>query len=241
MSVPAFFKRVWGRPNPARWRAKQEVAAVAEHGHQEHACYHCPSPANCDCPCDVCIRRRRMVAGTACAACGSMEGVVDHECERCRAGREEVEAEEEEKPKSWIQQALDAEWAAANFAGPGCPFCDAIIGCGCLARRAEMMEAESKREERERLAAALRGACACTEYGECDRCRAEEDSRCQDCGAYAGQACRDGCGEHEEEDRHSEDDHCSGCYPGCHGCQADFDPRDPWGDGAPEEHREEDW
>jgi hypothetical protein len=29
---------------------------------------------------------------------------------------------------------------------------------------------------------------------------------------------------------------CTGCYPGCFGCQRDFDPADPWGDGAPEEH-----
>lgn len=29
---------------------------------------------------------------------------------------------------------------------------------------------------------------------------------------------------------------CRGCYPGCYGCQADFNPADPWGDGAPEEH-----
>jgi hypothetical protein len=30
---------------------------------------------------------------------------------------------------------------------------------------------------------------------------------------------------------------CDGCYPGCFGCQPDFNPADPWGDGAPEEHR----
>lgn len=45
----------------------------------------------------------------------------------------------------------------------------------------------------------------------------EAERGCEDCG---GDPCR--C--------------CSGCYPGCYGCRDDFNPADPWDDGAPEEH-----
>ncbi len=46
----------------------------------------------------------------------------------------------------------------------------------------------------------------------------------------------------EEEDRGCEGcgkmrcECCDGCYPGCAFCVPDFDPADPYGDGAPEEH-----
>ncbi len=220
------------------------------HGHGEHACYWCPSPASCDCPCETCIRCRHMHAGTACAACGSREGlltqsssrpagtaegVVERECADCRSGREEDEAEEPPRPDSWIQRQLDEEWANANFGGPGCPFCDATISCGCQARRSKMIAAAAREEERERRAAAGRIGCTCSYDGECEFCRA----RCDECGAYPDQPCRPGCGDHGEEDERddrTEYGDCRGCTPGCYGCDPHFDPSDPWGDGAPEEH-----
>ena len=45
---------------------------------------------------------------------------------------------------------------------------------------------------------------------------------CEDCG---GNPCR--C--------------CDGCYPGCSFCDPNFNPADPWGDGAPEEHWVDDY
>jgi hypothetical protein len=56
----------------------------------------------------------------------------------------------------------------------------------------------------------------------------EEDRGCEGCGHMR---CR--C--------------CDGCYPGCAFCRPDFNPADPWDDGAPEEHAgwlpgtEDDW
>lgn len=172
MSAPQFDKRVWGSPNPARWRARRQEEAPASapaeaHGHQEHACYHCPSPSNCDCPCATCIRCRRMRAGTACVACGSYEGLpaereagVVVECARCVAAAEE-----------------DSH-STGSDGGALCPGCDGYLQC------------------------------VCHEPGD-DR---------------------------EEEDRHTELGDCPGCFPGCYGCDPHFDPSDPWGDGAPEEH-----
>lgn len=98
----------------------------------------------------------------------------------------------------------------------------------------------------------------------CDTCRdgcctleereaaLEEEYAANDGGLYMCPGC-DGvieCHCHEDrEDRdydgpdyEEDEDHgtvfgdCPGCYPGCYGCQADFNPADPWGDGAPEEH-----
>lgn len=249
-----FAKNIWGSPNPARWRARREQEAAASvpapvaepepaadvHGHGEHACYWCPKPAGCDCPCDTCIRCRHMHAGTACAACGSMEGVVERECADCRSGREEEEEEPSPspppRPVSWIQRQLDEEWANANFDGPGCPFCDAMFSCDCWARRSEMIAAAAREEERARRG---RAGCTCAvddrEGHGCEYCCA----RCDECGAYPDEPCRSGCGDHGEEDERddrTEYGDCPGCTPGCYGCQADFDPSDPWGDGAPEEH-----
>jgi hypothetical protein len=34
---------------------------------------------------------------------------------------------------------------------------------------------------------------------------------------------------------------CDGCVPGCAYCDPNFNPADPWGDGAPEEHRGFPW
>lgn len=247
MSAPAFDKSIWGRPNPARWRARQDAAAAAAaepppHGHGEHACDHCPKPESCDCACDHCVRSRHVLAGTACATCGSLEGITAGACATCRGDDVDMEEPPQEptKPKSWIQKALDDEWAAANFDGPGCPFCDAMFSCDCWARRAEMIEAEYRREQRERRAAPIEGECTCEEDMWCDHCRAEEANRCDECGAPAGEPCRPGCGdrgeEEEEEDRDSQEGYCPGCSPGCYGCDPYFDPSDPWGDGAPEEH-----
>ena len=147
-----------------------------EHGHTDHTCGSCTAPNICDCPCETCISSRLGLDAPA------------------------------PVPKSWIQRALDDEWAAANFGGPGCPFCDAMFGCGCQARRSEMIEAEYRRQR-------LASGCTCT----------EEDGH-----------------DYEEEDDEDRYGDCSGCNPGCYGCQADFDPSDPWGDGAPEEHRDDD-
>lgn len=172
MSAPTFDKRVWGRPNPARWAACREVEAAsapepapaADHGHQDHACYHCPTPANCDCPCETCIRCRRMAAGTACCACGSTEGLPPRseacaaaECATCRESREEDSHSDD---------------------GACCPGCDGYFAC----------------------------------------------------------RCHDGDEREEESDHGTQYGDCLGCNPGCYGCRADYDPSDPWGDGAPEEH-----
>ena len=58
--------------------------------------------------------------------------------------------------------------------------------------------------------------CYCNEDRE-DARSYESELGCEDCGR---DPCR--C--------------CSGCYPGCAYCTPDFNPADPWGDGAPEEH-----
>lgn len=219
MSAPAFNRRIWGRPNPARWRAVREAEAAAEtaepapHGFGETDCAHCDCADRCDCPCATCIDSRRAAAGLSTSEDESPS----------------PSPSPSPKPVSWIQRALDEQWASANFAGPGCPFCDAMFSCDCWARRAEMIEAEHRREERERRATAARGGSTCSEDGsECDYCL----HQCKDCGAYPDEPCRPGCGdhgpEHEEDDRTEYGD-CSGCYPGCFGCQADFDPSDPWG------------
>ena len=34
MSAPQFNKRVWGRPNPARWRARRDRALAARRHHR---------------------------------------------------------------------------------------------------------------------------------------------------------------------------------------------------------------
>lgn len=69
---------------------------MSDHGHRKIACYWCAKPESCDCPCGTCIRRRHMRAGTACAACGSLEGVVDGQCERCREAYKEQDRCDEE-------------------------------------------------------------------------------------------------------------------------------------------------
>lgn len=181
-------------------------------------CESCERPDSCDCPCGLCIGTRLRVAA----------------------------------PRSWIQTALDSEWESANFAGPGCPFCDALFSCSCWAQRAEMREAEERRrlrEERAEIAARIaRGECFCDQLNqdpdypsECEICEREEELRCKECG---GLPCKPEC--------------CGGCG-GCSRCRGDpckmcgdyddrcncyddryedddYDPSDPYGDGAPEEH-----
>ncbi len=79
---------------------------------------------------------------------------------------------------------------------------------------------------------------------ECARCvaAAEEDSHggCPGCDGYFECRCHEPA-DREDSDRQTELGDCAGCYPGCYGCDPNFDPSDPWGDGAPEEHREEDY
>jgi hypothetical protein len=227
------------------------AAPYTGHGHGERACFWCPEPASCDCPCETCIRCRLRHAGAACAACGSVEGVVERECANCREGREQAEAEAEEAaepPASYIQAALDRQWASANHGGPGCPFCDSIMGgCRCWEERRELQEAEERRrrkEEQGKIAAAVaRGECACALLEEdedypvmCDICQREEDLRCRECGKLQCEAgCCGGCGG------------CSRCRPECTrcgfwedqcGCYDDRDDASSCGCGACEEH---DW
>lgn len=112
------------------------------------------------------------------------------------------------------ESALDREWRMANFAGPGCPFCDAIIGCGCWERRTEERAAEERRrvrQDRATIAARIaRGECTCdqlsqySDYNElCDVCQHEEELRCRECGQLE---CRPEC--------------CGGCG-GCSRCRGD--------------------
>lgn len=143
-----------------------------------------------------------------CAACDQTDR-CDCPCETCIAARLAV------RPVSYIQAALDSEWAGANFSGPGCPFCDALLGgCSCWEQRAEMHRAEEHRQvraDRAAIAAAIaRGACYCdslsqdSEYPDCcDICRREEELRCKECGELQ---CRAGC--------------CGGCG-GCSRCRGD--------------------
>ena len=150
------------------------------------------------------------------------------------------------QPISWIQRQLDEEWAHANFSGPGCPFCDSLLGaCGCWERRREMMEAEERRQTREDRAAIARaiaeGKCYCDQLSEdgdypeeCDICRREEELRCTGCGQLE---CRPGCcGDCGNCDRCAGPE-CSGC--GRRDCWCDQDERDgasSCGCGACEEH-----
>jgi hypothetical protein len=93
--------------------------------------------------------------------------------------------------------------------------------CGCLNRDDEVgdrvcwcdacWQGCCSREENEDAAAALAGL-------EDDSCEHGDDHSEYDC----------------SHDEHRDD--CAGCFPGCFGCRDDFDPADPWGDGAPEEH-----
>jgi hypothetical protein len=87
---------------------------------------------------------------------------------------------------------------------------------------------------------------------ECARCvaAAEEDSHstdshggCPGCDGYLQCVCHEPADfdDRDDSDRQTELGDCPGCFPGCYGCDPHFDPSDPWGDGAPEEHREDDW
>jgi hypothetical protein len=163
-----------------------------EHGHTDHTCGSCTAPNICDCPCETCISSRLGLDAPAPAAVAIAA------------------------PKSWIQRALDDEWAAANFDGPGCPFCDSRFPCGCTARRAEMIVAECRREQRERRQALSVTGCTCTEEDghPCPYCDEREDG-------------------HDYEEEEQESDRYSDRYSDY---DPYFDPSDPWGDGAPEEH-----
>jgi hypothetical protein len=153
--------------------------------------------------------------------------------------------------RSHIQRGLDDEWDSANFAGPGCPFCDSLFGCSCWVQRAEAREAEERRRVRAARAevAARAGVCACDALSEdsqcpypslCEVCQREEELRCRECGGLpcradccggcgsctrcCGSSCKR-CGDFESNCRCWEDDE-----------EDDYDPSDPYGDGAPEEH-----
>jgi hypothetical protein len=152
--------------------------------------------------------------------------------------------------RSHIQRGLDQEWASANFAGQGCPFCDSLFGgCGCWAQRREAQEAEERRrvrESRAEVAARIaRGECACDaleheDYPSlCEVCDLEESLRCRECGSCPCRAgCCGGCGSCTR----CRGDPCKGCGGWENDCHCydddgeDYDPSDPYGDGAPEEH-----
>lgn len=152
---------------------------------------------------------------------------------------------EQPDTRSWIQRQLDEEWEMANHAGPGCPFCDAIISCDCWARRAEMMEAEERRRQREERATVAarvaRGedACECDDYGQCQACYEEEKARCGACGQLQ---CKPGCcGECRSCER-CMGPPCPRCKDwgdcGCYDDQDERDEQSSCGCGACEEH---DW
>jgi hypothetical protein len=149
---------------------------------------------------------------------------------------------------SHIQRALDQEWASANFAGPGCPFCDSIFGgCSCWARRAEAHTAEERRQMREDRAAIARaiaeGKCYCDKLSqnsdyqeECDICRREEELRCKGCGQLQ---CRPGCcGDCGNCSRccGSACKRCGDWESNCHCWDDREDDRSSCGCGACEEH-----
>lgn len=125
------------------------------------------------------------------------------------------------------QAALDREWASANIGGPGCPFCDSMMGgCGCWAERAEMHKLQERRERKARqaaaAAAAAAGKCSCdlefspediANGAACAVCQAYDEARCDHCNSYPCQArCCGGCGACED---------CRG--PPCKRCGEDGD------------------
>lgn len=65
---------------------------------------------------------------------------------------------------------------------------------------------------------------------------------CAGCDGVFSCSCNWDAQSFEEEDRGCEGCGkmrcvcCDGCYPGCAFCRPDFNPADPWDDGAPEEH-----
>jgi hypothetical protein len=219
------------RPSPVAGATPQpEPEPEPEHGHSAEPCRHCEQPDRCDCPCVVCTGVRRIAAGL------------------------EAVAHSRETPPSWAQQQLDRQWESANLGGAGCPFCDAVFGCGCWRERAEMhelVERQRVRDERAVIAAAIRdGKCYCDQLSQgddypemCEICQREEELRCRECGQLQCRPeCCGGCGG------------CSRCRgdpcKGCGGWESDCcchddreEDRESCGCGACEEHdgREEDF
>ena len=200
------------------------VAPYTGHGHGTETCDSCEEADHCDCACETCIASRRELADRVC-------------------------------PRSYespLQRALDRQWALANFAGPGCPFCDAMFSCSCWAERREAQEVEERRRlraERAEIAARVaRGECTCdaqsgcSEYGGymCEVCEREESLRCRECGELQCRAgCCGGCGGctrcRGDPCKRCNDWDCT-CYDDRYEEESDYDPSDPYGDGAPEEH-----
>lgn len=153
--------------------------------------------------------------------------------------------DDEAPPVSSIQRALDQEWAAANFAGHGCPFCDSLFGgCGCWARRAEAHQAEERRRQREDRAAIAKalaeGKCYCDQLSddedyqqECEFCQREEELRCTGCGQLQ---CRPGCCGDCGSCTNCCGDPCSRCKDWDCCCDDREDDRSSCGCGACEEH-----
>jgi hypothetical protein len=162
----------------------------------------------------------------------------------------EARATETRAAADRVEQQLDTEWESANLGGPGCPFCDSIMGgCSCWQERAEMhrlRERQQVRASRAEIAARVaRGECTCdqmTQHSDypslCEVCEQEERLRCTGCGQLQ---CRpDCCGD------------CGGCSrccgPACRHCDQygdrcwchddQEDDRSSCGCGACEEH---DW
>jgi hypothetical protein len=73
------------------------------HGHKPYACFWCPHPEECTCPCAVCLRCRQARAGIVCVACHSDEDVIDRLCAYCRASEEDEWDEEDE----WAEEEPD--------------------------------------------------------------------------------------------------------------------------------------
>jgi hypothetical protein len=83
------------------------------------------------------------------------------------------------------------------------------------------------------------GCCTPEENEEYAAGHADDDWCCEHCdGRHPDwdEPDHDDGPEEDEEDHRTVFGDCPGCYPGCFGCQRDFNPADPWGDGAPEEH-----
>jgi hypothetical protein len=152
---------------------------------------------------------------------------------------------QKEETPSHIQRALDAEWACANFAGPGCPFCDSIMGgCRCWEERREAQEAEERRRSRQDRAAIAariaRGECTCDQLSqhsdypnECEVCQREEELRCRECGQLQCRPdCCGGCGGCSR----CRGDPCKRCGDWDCCCYDDRDERSSCGCGACEEH-----
>lgn len=162
-------------------------------------------------------------------------------------------AEEKEHAED-VAFLLAAERRGAEILGPGCQWCDGHFGCDCWARRAEEIDAEVRREKKASRASAAarlaRGECACDALTQsphyenlCDVCQEAEQNRCRECGELSKckESCCGGCGGCTR----CRGDPCKRCGDFESECtcyddrgEEDYDPSDPYGDGAPEEHND---